>query len=243
MARCWCASRMDPGARHGVADLAGLLALKWRLVTGSAGAGPGRGRRPQPIQLPGDGLYPVATIAIAASPTAGRVAHAPLLRCTGRTGLGSGWGSIPARRTVAPSTRGSVGRPDRPLSSLLACWSSPRPDSVALRAALSARLPRRPPGRVASSGAPTSAGVGARSCLLLAGLRWATPICLATSPGRRRVGDGTNSSRSVFFVVSPRPWSRGRVRADAARLGSPPTSRRCRGGCSSRAGSGAWGAT
>src|SRR6478672_868474 len=87
---------------YGIADMAGLLALK--LAVGAA-VGLLLGRLAvaalNAVRLPTDGIYPVATIAIAAlSYGLAEVAHGSGLLATYLTALALGGASIPARRTV-----------------------------------------------------------------------------------------------------------------------------------------------
>src|SRR6476660_4062827 len=87
---------------YGIADMAGLLALK--LAVGAA-VGLLLGRLAvaalDRVRMPTDGIYPVATIAIAALAYGlGEVAHGSGLLATYLTALALGSGNIPARRTV-----------------------------------------------------------------------------------------------------------------------------------------------
>ncbi|HEY3435201.1 MAG TPA: cation:proton antiporter, partial [Solirubrobacterales bacterium] len=90
----------EPG--YGLADMVGLLAVK--LAVG-IGVGYLIGRLAvealNRVRLPTDGIYPVATIAIAAlSYGVAEVAHGSGLLATYLTALALGGASIPARRTV-----------------------------------------------------------------------------------------------------------------------------------------------
>src|SRR3954451_21096396 len=90
----------EPG--YGLADMAGLLALKLavgivvgylvgRLAVAALSA----------VRLPTDGIYPVATVAIAAlAYGVAEIAHGPALLATSLPALGLAPANIPARRTV-----------------------------------------------------------------------------------------------------------------------------------------------
>ena len=104
------------------------------------------------VRLPTDGIYPVATIAIAGLAYGlAEVAHGSGLLAVYLTALALG--TAPASRRGArssPSTRASAGSPRSPSSSCSACSSSPATlGDVALEGpgALGGADPRRPPGR------------------------------------------------------------------------------------------------
>ena len=194
----------DPG--FGAAEMAELLVLKLAL---GAAIGLALGwvavRVLDRIALPSDGLYPVATIAIAGA----RLRPAEMVHGSGflavyLTALALGSARIPARRTVVGFHRASAGSPRSPSSSSSGCSSSPASlDNVALDAlALSAVLifVARP---VAAFAATAFAPLNVRERLMLgwAGLRGATPIWLATFPVVAGIGAGEELFAIVFFVV------------------------------------------
>ena len=106
----------QPG--YGLADMAGLLALK--LALGIA-VGLALGRLAvgalDRVRLPTDGIYPVATIAIAGLAYGlAEVAHGSGFLAVYLTALALGSARIPARRTIVAFHEGArLGRPDRPL--------------------------------------------------------------------------------------------------------------------------------
>jgi potassium/hydrogen antiporter len=191
---------------YGLADMAGLLALK--LVIGIA-IGLLMGRLAvaalSRVRLPTDGIYPVATIAIAGLAYGlAEVAHGSGLLATYLTALALGSGRIPARRTIVafhegvgwvaqiglfillgllvfPSTLGDVALQGLALSAVLILIARPL---AAFLATLLAPLNLRE-----------------RAMLGWAGLRGATPIWLATFPVVAGVGTGQELFSIVFFVV------------------------------------------
>jgi cell volume regulation protein A len=191
---------------YGIADMAGLLALK--LVLGAA-IGLAIGRLAvaamDKVRLPTDGIYPVATIAIAGLAYGlAEVAHGSGLLATYLTALALGSGSIPARRTIVafhegvgwvaqiglfillgllifPSTLGDVAFEGLALSAVLILVARPL---AAFAATLLSPLNLRE-----------------RAMLGWAGLRGATPIWLATFPVVAGVGTGQELFSIVFFVV------------------------------------------
>jgi potassium/hydrogen antiporter len=194
----------EPG--FGLADMAGLLALK--LAVG-IGVGYLVGRLAvaalNATRLPTDGIYPVATIAIAAlSYGLAEVAHGSGLLATYLTALALGGASIPARRTVVAFHEGLGWVAQIALFILLGLLVFPSQlDDVALKGlALSAALilVARP---VATFLSTTLAPLNARERLMLgwAGLRGATPIWLATFPVVAGVAGGQQEFAIVFFVV------------------------------------------
>src|SRR6478752_3164180 len=194
----------EPG--FGLADMAGLLALKlavgiavgWligRLAVAALNA----------TRLPTDGIYPVATIAIAAlAYGVAEVAHGSGLLAVYLTALALGGASIPARRTVVAFHEGLGWVAQIALFILLGLLVFPsRLDDVALKGlALSAALivVARP---VATFIATTFAPLNVREKAMLgwAGLRGATPIWLATFPVVAGIAGGEQEFAIVFFVV------------------------------------------
>jgi potassium/hydrogen antiporter len=194
----------DPG--YGFADMAGQMALK--LAIGAA-IGLAVGRLAvaglNRVRLPTDGIYPVATIAIAALAFGlAEVAYGSGFLATYLTALALGGSSIPARRTVVafhqgvgwvaqiglfvmlgllvfPSTLGDVALEGLALSAALILVARPL---AAFAATLFSRL-----------------GLRERAMLGWAGLRGATPIWLATFPVVAGVGTGDELFAIVFFVV------------------------------------------
>ncbi|HKB51833.1 MAG TPA: potassium/proton antiporter [Solirubrobacterales bacterium] len=194
----------QPG--YGLADMAGLLALKLAL---GAAVGLALGRLAvaalNRVRLPTDGIYPVATIAIAALAYGlAEVVHGSGLLATYLTALALGSSSIPARRTVVafhegvgwvaqiglfillgllvfPSTLGDVALEGLALSAVLILIARPL---AAFAATLLSPL-----------------GMRERTMLGWAGLRGATPIWLATFPVVAGVGAGQELFSIVFFVV------------------------------------------
>jgi potassium/hydrogen antiporter len=194
----------EPG--YGLADMAGLLALKLGvgiavglLVGRLAVAALDR------VRLPTDGIYPVATIAIAAL-TYGlaEIAHGSGLLATYLAALALGGANIPARRTVVAFHEGLGWVAQLGLFILLGLLVFPsRLDDVALKGlALSAVLilVARP---LATFLATALAPLNARERLMLgwAGLRGATPIWLATFPVVAGIAGGETEFAIVFFVV------------------------------------------
>jgi cell volume regulation protein A len=194
----------EPG--FGLADMAGLLALKLALgiVIGVA-----LGRLAvivlTKVRLPADGIYPVATVAIAGLAYGlAEVAHGSGLLATYLTALAIGGANIPARRGVVSFHEGLGWVSQISLFILLGLLVFPSTlDDVALKGlALSAALIllARP---VATFVATALAPFGARERLMLgwAGLRGATPIWLATFPVVAGVDAGEELFAIVFFVV------------------------------------------
>jgi cell volume regulation protein A len=194
----------QPG--YGLADMAGLLALK--LALGIA-IGVGLGRLAvaalDRVRLPSDGIYPVATIAIAALAYGlAELAHGSGFLAVYLTALALGSARIPAQRTVVAFHQGLGWVAQIALFILLGLLVFPSSlDDVALDAlALSAVLIllARP---VATFAATALAPLNARERLMLgwAGLRGATPIWLATFPVVAGIGAGDELFAIVFFVV------------------------------------------
>jgi cell volume regulation protein A len=194
----------EPG--FGIADMAGLLALKLalgtvigvavgRLATAALGA----------TRLPTDGIYPVATIAICAlSYGLAEVAHGSGFLAVYLTALALGSASIPARRTVVAFHEGLGWVAQIALFILLGLlvFPSDLPDVALQGLALSAVLIliARP---IATFTATALAPLDSRERLMLgwAGLRGATPIWLATFPVVAGIGAGEELFAIVFFVV------------------------------------------
>jgi potassium/hydrogen antiporter len=194
----------QPG--YGLADMAGLLALK--LAIGIA-VGVAIGRLSvfalNATRLPTDGIYPVATIAIAGLAYGiAEVGHGSGLLATYLAALALGGASIPARRTVVAFHEGLGWVAQIALFILLGLLVFPSNlDDVALKGlALSAALIllARP---VAAFAATALAPLNVREKAMLgwAGLRGATPIWLATFPVVAGVGTGEELFSIVFFVV------------------------------------------
>jgi len=191
---------------YGLADMAGLLALK--LALGIA-IGVLLGRLSvaalSRVRLPTDGIYPVATIAIAALAYGlAEVAHGSGLLAVYLTALALGSGRIPARRTVVAFHEGVGWVAQIGLFILLGLLVFPSTlDDVALEGlALSAALilVARP---LAAFAATLFSPLNLRERAMLgwAGLRGATPIWLATFPVVAGVGTGQELFSIVFFVV------------------------------------------
>ena len=194
----------EPG--YGLTDMAGLLAIK---IAVGIGVGYLVGRLAvaalNAVRLPTDGIYPVATIAIAALAYGlAEVAHGSGLLATYLAALALGGASIPARRTVVAFHEGLGWVAQLALFILLGLLVFPsRLDDVALKGlALSAVLilVARP---LATFAATALAPLNVRERLMLgwAGLRGATPIWLATFPVVAGIAGGQEEFAIVFFVV------------------------------------------
>lgn len=191
---------------YGFADMAGLLALKLAL---GAAIGLALGRLAvtglNRVRLPTDGIYPVATIAIAGLAYGlAEVAHGSGLLATYLTALALGSSSIPARRTVVAFHEGVGWVAQIGLFILLGLLVFPSTlgdvafEGLALSAALI--LVARPfAAFVATQFSPLN--LRERAMLGWAGLRGATPIWLATFPVVAGVGAGQELFSIVFFVV------------------------------------------
>lgn len=191
---------------YGIVDMAGLLALKLALGT-AIGLALGRlsAMALNAMRLPADGIYPVATVAVAGLAYGlAEVAHGSGLLATYLTALALGSASIPAKRGVVAFHEGLGWVAQISLFILLGLLVFPsRLDEVALKAlALSAALivVARP---VAAFAATALAPLNAKERLMLgwAGLRGATPIWLATFPVVAGIGAGDEIFAIVFFVV------------------------------------------
>jgi potassium/hydrogen antiporter len=194
----------EPG--YGLADMAGLLALKLAI---GIGIGVAVGRLAvvalDKVRLPTDGIYPVATIAIAGL-TYGlaEVAHGSGLLAVYLTALMLGSARIPARRTIVTFHEGLGWVAQLALFILLGLLVFPSSlGDVALEGlALSAVLIllARPVAAFAAT-ALAPFNVRERAMLGWAGLRGATPMWLATFPVVAGVGTGEELFAIVFFVV------------------------------------------
>jgi cell volume regulation protein A len=194
----------EPG--YGFADMAGLLAMKLAigLVIGVV-LGKLASAALDAVRLPTDGIYPVATIAIAGlSFGLAEVAHGSGFLAVYLTALALGSTRLPARRTVVAFHEGLGWVAQIALFILLGLLVFPSSlDDVALEGlALSAVLilVARP---VAAFAATALAPLDMRERLMLgwAGLRGATPIWLATFPVVAGIGSGEELFAIVFFVV------------------------------------------
>ena len=190
----------------GAADMAGLLALK--LAVGIV-VGIALGRLASwvlaRVELPSDGLYPVATIALAGlAYGVSELIHGSGLLAVYLTALEVGSANLPARRIVVTFHEGVGWIAQIALFILLGLLVFPATlDDVALKGlALSAVLIflARP---VATFLATAITPFDVREKLMLgwAGLRGATPIWLATFPVVAGVRSGEEEFAIVFFVV------------------------------------------
>ena len=194
----------QPG--YGIVDMAGLLLLKLALGT-AIGVGLGRlaVAALDKVRLPTDGIYPVATIAIAGLAYGlAEVAHGSGLLATYLTALALGSGSIPARRTIVAFHEGVGWVAQIALFVLLGLliFPSTLPDVAFEGLALSAVLilVARPLAAFVAT-VPFSLDLRERAMLGWAGLRGATPIWLATFPVVAGLGGGQELFSIVFFVV------------------------------------------
>lgn len=194
----------DPG--FGFADMVGLLALKLAL---GAAIGLLLGRVAlatiQRLRLPSDGLFPVATLAVAGLAYGlAEIAHGSGFLAVYLTALALGTGAVPARRTLISFHEGLGWLAQISLFILLGLLVFPSElGDVAVKGlALSAVLIllARP---LATWAATALAPFGARERFLLgwAGLRGATPIWLATFPVVAGIGAREQLFAIVFFVV------------------------------------------
>jgi cell volume regulation protein A len=194
----------QPG--FGLADMAGLLALK--LAIGAV-VGLALGRLAtialDRAQLPTDGIYPVATIAIAGlSFGLAEVAHGSGFLAIYLTALALGSARIPARRTIVAFHEGVGWVAQIGLFILLGLLVFPSTlgdvawESLALSAVL-IFIARPLAAFIATVFSPLD--VRERAMLGWAGLRGATPIWLATFPVVAGVGSGDELFAIVFFVV------------------------------------------
>jgi potassium/hydrogen antiporter len=194
----------QPG--FGLADMAGLLALK--LAIGAV-IGLALGRLAtialDRAQLPTDGIYPVATIAIAGLAFGlAEVAHGSGFLAVYLTALALGAARIPARRTIVAFHEGVGWVAQIGLFILLGLLVFPSTlgdvawESLALSAVL-IFVARPVAAFIATVFSPLD--VRERAMLGWAGLRGATPIWLATFPVVAGVGSGDELFAIVFFVV------------------------------------------
>jgi len=190
----------------GAADMAGLLALKLALGTAIGLAlGWAAVRALSAIRLPTDGIYPVATVAVAGlSYGLAETAHGSGLLAVYLTALALGSANIPARRMVVSFHEGLGWVSQIALFILLGLLVFPsKLDDIALKGiALSAVLIllARP---VAAFLSTAFSPFDLRERLMLgwAGLRGATPIWLATFPVVAGIRSGEEEFAIVFFVV------------------------------------------
>ena len=194
----------NPG--FGLADMVGLLALKLTIgVAIGLAIGKAATAALDRVRLPTDGIYPVATIAIAGLAYGlAEVAHGSGLLAVYLTALALGSARIPARRTIVAFHEGVGWVAQIGLFILLGLLVFPSTlDDVALESlALSAVLilvARPLAALVATVFAPLN--LRERAMLGWAGLRGATPIWLATFPVVAGVGAGQELFSIVFFVV------------------------------------------
>jgi cell volume regulation protein A len=194
----------EPG--YGPADMAGLLALKLGIgiVVGVA-IGKLAVAALDKARLPTDGIYPVATIAVAALAYGlAEIAHGSGLLAVYLAALAVGSARIPARRTIVAFHEGLGWVAQISLFILLGLLVFPSQlDDVALKGlALSAVLilVARP---IATFLATAFAPLNVREKAMLgwAGLRGATPIWLATFPVVAGIAGGEQEFAIVFFVV------------------------------------------
>lgn len=194
----------DPG--FGLADMVLLLVMK--LAIGAAiGVAVGRVAVAalNRARLPTDGIYPVATLAIAGLAFGlAEIAHGSGFLATYLTALAVGGASIPGRRTVVAFHEGVGWVAQIGLFILLGLLVFPsRLDDVVLEGlALSAVLIflARPLAAIVST-LFSPFDLRERVMLGWAGLRGATPIWLATFPVVAGVGAGEHLFAIVFFVV------------------------------------------
>ncbi len=191
---------------YGLADMAELLALKLAIgIAVGIAVGKLSTTALDRVRLPTDGIYPVATIAIAGL-TYGlaEVAHGSGLLAVYLTALALGTAQIPARRTIVAFHEGVGWVAQIGLFILLGLLVFPSSlgevaaESLALSAVLI--LAARP---LAAFVATALAPLNLRERVMLgwAGLRGATPIWLATFPVVAGVGAAEELFSIVFFVV------------------------------------------
>jgi cell volume regulation protein A len=157
------------------------------------------------VRFPTDGIYPVATIAIAALAYGlAEVAHGSGLLATYLTALALGGARIPAQRTIVAFHEGVGWVAQIGLFILLGLLVFPSTlgdvafEALALSAVLI--LVARPLGAFVAT-LFTALGLRERAMLGWAGLRGATPIWLATFPVVAGVGESEQVFAIVFFVV------------------------------------------
>lgn len=190
----------------GLADMVGLLTLK--LAIGTA-VGLTLGRLAvlalNRVRLSADGIYPVATIAIAGIAFGlAEIAHGSGFLATYLTALALGGANIPARRTIVAFHEGVGWVAQIGLFVLLGLLVFPSAlgdvawESLALSAIL-ILIARPLAAFVATALSPLD--LRERAMLGWAGLRGATPIWLATFPVVAGVGSSEQIFAIVFFVV------------------------------------------
>jgi cell volume regulation protein A len=194
----------DPA--FGLADMVELLALKLAigivvgiLIGRFAAAALDR------VRLPTDGIYPVATVAIAGLAFGlAEIAHGSGFLAVYLTALALGGARIPARRTIVAFHEGVGWVAQIGLFVMLGLLVFPSAlddvawESLALSAVLI--LLARPLAAFVST-ALSPLDLRERAMLGWAGLRGATPIWLATFPVAAGVGSGEQLFAIVFFVV------------------------------------------
>jgi len=194
----------DPG--YGIADMAVTLVLKLAIAV-AIGLALGRlaVAALSAVRLPTDGIYPVATIAIAGlSFGLAEVAHGSGLLATYLTALALGSSGIPARRTIVAFHEGVGWVAQIGLFVLLGLLVFPSTlgevavEGLALSAALI--LVARPVAAIAAT-LFSPFDMRERAMLGWAGLRGAAPIWLATFPVVAGVAGGEELFSIVFFVV------------------------------------------
>ncbi len=194
----------EPG--FGLADMAGLLALK--LALGMA-IGLGFGwlatRVLERVPLPSDGIYPVATMAVAGLAYGlAEIAHGSGFLAVYLTALALGTAPIPAKRTLTTFHEGLGWISQISLFILLGLLVFPSHllDVAGKALALSAVLIllARPLATFAAT-ALSPFNLHERLLLGWAGLRGATPIWLATFPVIAGIRSGDEEFAIVFFVV------------------------------------------
>jgi cell volume regulation protein A len=194
----------EPG--FGIVDMIGLEVLK---LTIGAAIGLALGRIAvfafNRVRFPTDGIYPVATLAVAGIAYGlAEVAHGSGFLSAYLTGLALGGAAIPARRTVVAFHEGVGWVAQIGLFLILGLLVFPSAlGDVALEGlALSAVLifAARPLAAFAAT-LFTSFNIRERAMLGWAGLRGATPIWLATFPVVAGVSESQELFAIVFFVV------------------------------------------
>jgi cell volume regulation protein A len=194
----------EPG--FGFADMAGMLALRISLgVAIGVAIGWAAVRLLDRVRMPTDGIYPVATLAIAGLAYGlAEVAHGSGLLAVYLTALALGSASIPAKRTVVAFHEGLGWVSQMALFILLGLLVFPSElDEIAVKGiALSAVLIllARPVATFLAT-MLTSFNIRERLMLGWAGLRGATPIWLATFPVVAGVRGADEEFAIVFFVV------------------------------------------
>jgi cell volume regulation protein A len=190
----------------GIADMVGLEALKLSIgIVVGVVLGRVSVAAFTRVRFPTDGIYPVATIAIAALAYGiAEVAHGSGLLATYLTALALGGARIPARRTIVAFHEGLGWVAQISLFILLGLLVFPSTlgdvawEALALSAVLI--LVARPLGAFVAT-LFTPLNIRERAMLGWAGLRGATPIWLATFPVVAGVAESGEVFSIVFFVV------------------------------------------